>query len=194
MSEERGIEKLPSIAEPLRMARKEFWRVGLFLGVNLFSGLLGVYVALLIPIYSDAHTLESQFLATLKSGAFYAFAITLLSSNVVFLLQGQSKRAFEHVRRWKISAVAIAFGLVLLIAIPAGMQAWADANKQVSSYSANFLQVLLTLLGMMVAIYCFLLAIYEEELDDFAATESVKVQELAEKSRTTADDGRGIQI
>jgi hypothetical protein len=182
------------ISEPLRMFRKELWRCGLFLVVNLVFGLLSFYVALLVPIFSPSHNFSDQFLSSLSGGALYTFAIALLSSNAVFLLQGQSKRAIEHVRKWKISAVAIALLLVGFMGVLAGMQAWADALKQPSSALAIGLQIFITLIGVAIAIYCFLLAIYEEDLDDFAAKESVKRQELSQKSKATDSDGRGIEV
>jgi len=183
-----------SIVEPLKMMKKEAWRCTLFIGVNLGFGLLSVYVALLIPLFSSSHTFSAQILSSLKSGAFYAFVITLLSSNVVFLLQTQARRAIEHVRKWKISAITIALLLVTLIAVPAGMQAWSDATNQTLGTGAIVLQVLFAIIGTLIAIYCFLLAVYEEEFDDFAEQETAKVQELAQRSKATDDDGRGIQV
>src|SRR5688572_6819423 len=90
-----------SISEPLRMFRKEFSRCTIFVCVNLFLGLLSFYVALLIPIYSPSHTFSAQFLSSLSAGTLYTFAIALLSSNAIVLLQGRSKSPAEHIRQWK---------------------------------------------------------------------------------------------
>ena len=74
------------------------------------------------------------------------------------------------------------------------MQAWLEATHAAPPDSANTFQSLLFCIGVTVSFYCFLVAIYEEELDDFAASDSAKRDELARGATTADSDGRGIAV
>jgi len=185
----------PSLLGPFGMIGKEVWRFSIFLFSNLFFGLLGVYVALLIPVFVAAHSVESQFVASLRTGGLYTFTIALLSSTAVLLLQGQAQtNPFEQIRRWKISAVCFVIALVIVLGLGAGMQAFIEATNIVSPKSAFIFQIAFFCIGVVAAIYCFLLAIYEEDLDDFASTETAKREQLVNKANSADSDGRGIEI
>jgi hypothetical protein len=84
--------------------------------------------------------------------------------------------------------------VLVLLGVLAGMQAWVAALKLPSSTPAIVLQIFVALLGVAIGIYCFLLAIYEEDLDDFALKERERTQELVQKSRDTDSDGRGMKV
>jgi hypothetical protein len=154
-----------------------------------------VYLALLIPLFSTSYSFDAQFGASLKSGALYTFTLAFLVSTAAYLLQGQSRQIVEHVRRWKAVVIVIVFVLVVVTGVCAGLQqAFGGTPGSPSRRSADWLQILLCVVGVAAAIYSFLLAIYEVELDDFAAKEAKMRDNLASRARTADSDGRGIGL
>jgi hypothetical protein len=194
--DEYQAEQWSPVQEPLKMLKKRRWRSFMFLFPNLALGPLGVYLALLMPVFSDSYSLHGQFEESLKTGALYTFAIAFLASTLALLLQGQSPRSVEHVWRWKTTAIMLVFALVIASGVCAGLQqaAFGGSTNTVPSFAADSLQVVLCLLCVVAAVYSFLLAIYEEDLDDFAAEEAKKREELVDRAKTADSDGRGIEL
>jgi len=182
-----------ALAAPLTMVTKRAGRCFRFLFLNLIFGLLGVYVLLLVPIFFADHTFHAQFQASLRSGAFYTFTIAFLSSTALLLLESQPRQP-DAVGKLKPTLQLIVLALVAFSAIGAAMQAWLEATHAAPPDSANTFQSLLFCIGVTVSFYCFLVAIYEEELDDFAASDSAKRDELARGATTADSDGRGIAV
>jgi hypothetical protein len=192
-----GSLKLPpsvlALWAPLTMVIKRTARCFRFLFLNLIFGLLGVYVLLLVPVFFVGHTLHAQFEASLRAGAFFTFTIAFLSSTALLLLESQP-RAPSAVAVLKPTLGLIALALVAFSAIGAAMQAWLEATHVVAPVSAYNFQQVLFWLGVAVSFYCFLVAIYEEELDDFAATDNQRRTQLARDATSADSDGRGMAV
>jgi hypothetical protein len=192
-----GSLKLPpsvlALWAPVMMVNKRTARCFRFLFLNLIFGLLGVYVLLLVPVFFADHTLHAQFEASLKAGAFFTFTIAFLSSTALLLLESQP-RAPSAVAVLKPTLGLIALALVAFSAIGAAMQAWLEATHATAPASAYKFQQILFYLGVAVSFYCFLVAIYEEELDDFAASDNQRRTQLARDSTSADSDGRGMAV
>jgi hypothetical protein len=185
---------LRSLFAPLGMITKRFSRCFRFLFLNLIFGLLGVYVALLAPIFFANYSFAGQIDASLKAGDFYTFTIAFLSSTAVLLLESQPRHPDAGVARLKPTLVLIILALVVFSAIGAVMQAWLAATQAPQATSAHIFQSRLFWVGVIVAFYCFLVAIYEEELDDFASADNARRKELALGASSADSDGRGIEV
>jgi hypothetical protein len=183
-----------ALVAPLGMITKRFSKCFRFLFLNLVFGLLGVYVALLAPIFFASYSFDVQLDASLKAGAFYTFTIAFLSSTAVLLLESQPRHPDEGVARLKPTLVLIILALVVFAAVGAVMQIWLATTQAAQAPSALVFQERLFWAGVAVAFYCFLVAIYEEELDDFAAADNARRAELARDASSADSDGRGIAV
>jgi hypothetical protein len=191
---------LRAIAIPFTMVRKRFSQCLRFLFLNLVFGLLGVNVALLVPIFFVSYSFPAQFEASLRAGAFYTFTIAFLSSTAVLLLESQPRRPDTLVAQLKPTLVLIVLALVVFSAIGAVMQMWLESSRtpsnlsSLSSASAYAFQTRLFWAGVVVSFYCFLVATYEEDLDDFAAADDARRSELNRGASAADSDGRGISV
>lgn len=185
---------LRALFAPLGMITKRFSRCFRFLFLNLIFGLLGVYVALLAPIFFADYSFTGQFDASLKAGDFYTFTIAFLSSTAVLLLESQPRHPDADVARLKPTLVLIILALVVFSAVGAVMQVWLATTQAPQAPSAHVFQSRLFWVGVVVAFYCFLVAIYEEELDDFASADNARREELARHASSADSDGRGIAV
>jgi hypothetical protein len=185
---------LRALTAPLSMITKRFSRCFRFLFLNLIFGLLGVYVALLAPIFFADSSFGAQFEASLRAGAFYTFTIAFLSSTAVLLLESRPRRPDEEVARLKPTLVLIVLALVVFSAIGAVMQTWLEAAHTARAASAYAFQSRLFGAGVAISFYCFLVAIYEEELDDFAVSDTARREDLARGASSVSSDDRGIAV
>lgn len=192
---------LRALTAPLTMVRKQFSRCFRFLLLNLIFGLMGVYVALLAPIFFADFSFASQFEASLRAGAFYTFTIAFytftiafLSSTAVLLLESTPRSPDKWVARLKPTLVLIVLALVVFSTIGAVMQTWLEATHAARATSAYTFQYRLFAAGAAISFYCFLVAIYEEELDNFAASDTARREDLARDASSVSSDDRGIAV
>lgn len=185
---------IASLVAPLGMTTKRFSRCFRFLFLNLIFGLLGVYVALLAPFFFANYSFAAQLDASLKAGDFYTFTIAFLSSTAVLLLESQPRHPDAGVARLKPTLVLIILALVVFSAVGAVMQVWLATTQAPPAASAPIFQTRLFWVGVAVAFYCFLVAIYEEELDDFASEDNARRAELTRHASSADSDGRGIAV
>jgi hypothetical protein len=165
-----------------------------FLLLNIVFGLLGVYVSLLAPLFFKDYTLRAQLDATLESGAFYTVAIAFLSSTLLLMLESQPTNKDEGVSNLKPTLVLIALVLVVLSTYGAVMQNWLQATHAARAGTAHVFQGSLFFIGLAMSFYCFLVATYEEGLDDFAKADSARRDELTSEASAAQSDGRGISV
>jgi hypothetical protein len=185
---------LRALTAPLTMIRKQFSRCFRFLLLNLIFGLMGVYVALLAPIFFADSSFSSQFEASLRAGAFYTFTIAFLSSTAVLLLESTPRSPDKWVARLKPTLVLIVLAMVVFSTIGAVMQTWLEATHATRAASAYTFQYRLFAAGAAISFYCFLVAIYEEELDNFAASDTARREDLARDASSVSSDDRGIAV
>ena len=185
---------LTALWKPLTMLFKRFGRCFRFLFLNLVFGLLGVYVLLLVPVFVADHSFVQEWESSLRSGALYTFTIALLSSTALLLLESQPRQPDKHIARLKPTLVLIALALVTFSAIGAAMQVWLDSSKASPAGSAFRFQSWLFYAGVIVSLYCFLVAIYEEELDDYLNSDNARRDQLAEEASSAQSDGRGMAV
>jgi hypothetical protein len=185
---------LRALTAPLTMIGKQFSRCFRFLLLNLIFGLMGVYVALLAPIFFADSSFSSQFEASLRAGAFYTFTIAFLSSTAVLLLESTPRSPDKWVARLKPTLVLIVLAMVVFSTIGAVMQTWLEATHATRAASAYTFQYRLFAAGAAISFYCFLVAIYEEELDNFAASDTARREDLARDASSVSSDDRGIAV
>ena len=188
-----------SLLAPFAMVRKETARFSVFLCANLFVGLVGAMVAVLVPIFEPSRSFEVELIASLRSGNLYSFTIAFLTSTAVLLHQAQTHAtATDQIRLWKQTALAVTLVVIALTGICAGMQALYTAIAINPTSPALILADKVELgafcIGVLLAIYIFLLATFEEDLDTFAADEDKKREVLGDKAKAIVDDGRGISV
>jgi hypothetical protein len=162
-------------------------------------GLLGVLAAIFVPIFDAARSFGNEFIANLRTGGLYTFTIAFLTSSAALLYEAKAKIvADEQIKGWKQLALTLAVALVAVMATLAGMQAFSEAAtsepKVFSLTLKDCMQIMLFLIGVLLAIYSFLLASYEEELDDFAESADEARDDLKEKAESATDDGRGMRV
>jgi len=183
-----------ALREPLAMFRKKRVECFIFIIVNLAVGLLGVHIAWVLPLFSPVFTFGEQVTARLDGGDLYTFTIALLTSTLVLLVQGYSLRTLQRVRDLKFQTIVLAVVAIAFAAVCAGAQAILSASQLPVGTGAYVVQLLIFIGGVITAIYCFLVAIYEQDLDDFAATETARREQLRAKAEVIENDGRGMDI
>lgn len=184
---------------PLKIIRKRPARLGGFLLLYVVVGLLGVLVAIFVPIFDTARSIGNEFIATLRTGGLYTFTIAFLTSSVALLYEAKAKNVVdEQIKSWKQFVLNLAIALVAIMSALAGMQAFSEAvasEPKIYAFTLkDCVQVTVFLIGICLAIYAFLLASHEEELDDFADSSDEARDDLKEKSESATDDGRNISI
>lgn len=188
-----------SLLAPLTIIRRRPARLAAFLLLSIVIGLLGVLAAIFVPIFDTARSITNEFIANLRTGGLYTFTIAFLTSSAALLYEAKAKIVVdEQINGWKQTTLTLALALVAIMAILAGMQAFSEAvisEPKVFSFTLkDCVQITFFLIGVLLAIYSFLLASYEEELDNFAASSDDARDDLKEKSESATDDGRNISI
>jgi hypothetical protein len=183
-----------ALKEPFVMLKKKKVELSIFVAVNLVIGMLGIHLAWLMPLFSPAFSFCEQLARRLDGGELYTFIIALLTSTLVLLVQGYSQRTLQQVRDLKFQTIVLLVIVIALAALGAGAQAFLASSGLPIASGAYLFQLMIWVLGFLLAIYCFLVAIYEQDLDDFAEREDAARYELQMKARTVASDGRGMDI
>ena len=99
-----------------------------------------------------------------------------------------------RIRDLKPTLVLIVLAVVVFAALGAVMQISLDITKALPASSAYPFQGVILAVGIVVSFYCFLVSIYEEQLNDFASEEQARRRELAIEASAASSDGRGIAV
>jgi MFS family permease len=188
------------IRGPMVTAWTHRGRLFVYFIANIVVGLIGALVPVLVPIFNEQYTYTAAMVTALRSGSLYTFGIALLASSVILVLQSdhrrQTSREIEDTRR---SSVIATFAFVSLLGILTGMLSYSEsinapALQQMHWALRDTIQFTLVGIGILIAMYLFLLASYEEAYESFAEEEDAHVDVLVERSRDAAIDSRGINL
>lgn len=186
---------------PFSMVKRKGSRFFVFILLNFVLGLLGMWTSvLLVPTFFDERFIKPEFARSLSNGSLYTFTIVFLTYSALLLLQVKTIiPTNDRIKQLKTAVVAIAIIAVILTGLGSGMQISFEALRSPSDpfrefTPADYLQIALFFIGSVLAIYCFLLASYEEELDNFAESENSTVEDLSHRASVTVRDARDIEL
>ena len=176
------------------MLRKAPRRWLTYVAMNIVFGTIGVTAGLCIPLLTDEVSFSQQLKVAMDSGGLYTFVIALVVSTAVSLRQSDSSLALQRTAGIKSTAGLAAFFVVAIASLLSGIQAHVIAIGRPLGTYATTTQIVVFILGTLVALYWFLLSIVEEEYEDYAKVEGDTTRRLADKAMKISDDGSGLRL
>jgi len=147
--------------------------------------------------YSSASALNS----TLRSGSYYLIIVPLLGASLVQILDRWKRKDLPPVFS-ELKLVIFSSGLVIIILSSTSVafevllpsQSIVEGAQQYNLLPRDWIQFGLFGMGILIAIYSFLLVTYEEEYDQLASDTDERKAILNAEASTASDDGRGMTL